>query len=287
MWLESVWMDVRYAWRTMRKSPSYAAVAVLSLALGIGTTTAIFCVMDALLLRPLPITDPQRLVQVKPFQSYVFSYNMWKQIRQQQDVFSGMFAYMQTTFDLATQAERQSIPGIYVSGDYFSTLGVSAIRGRTLLPSDDTRGAPQVCVLSYGFWQRQYAKSPSVLGTTLSLNGHQFEVVGITPPSFFGIDVGETFDVIMPLESERIVDAKQSAVNAPSYWWQLPRTGAVIDTDTWSILVGGRLKPGIDVEQASARLRILAPAIFQAGVPPVADEKERTMCAARNWTPRR
>jgi predicted permease len=276
MWLETTWMDVRYTLRAMRKSPSYAVVAVLSLALGIGATTAIFSVMDALMLRPLPIMDPQRLVLVERPGGLVFSYNMWDQIREQQDVFSGVFAYMSTTFDLATHGEEmESIPGIYVSGDYFSTLGVSAIRGRTLLPSDDERGAPQVCMISYGLWQRQYAKSASAIGKTLSLNGQQFEVVGVTPPSFFGIDVGETFDAIVPLESERIVDAKQSAINASSYWWRLPRFGSVLDTDTWSIFVGGRLKPGVDAARADARLRVLSPAIFQAGVPPEAGEKKR------------
>ena len=276
MWLETIWMDVRYALRTMRKSPGYTVVAVLSLALGIGATTAIFSVMDALMLRPLPVMDSQRLVMVERSGGLVFSYNMWKQIREQQDVFSGMFAYMRTTFDLATHGEeKQSIPGIYVSGDYFSTLGVSVVRGRSLLPSDDERGAPQVCVISYDFWQRQYAKSPRVIGKILSLNGQRFEVVGVTPPSFFGIDVGETSDAIVPLESERIVDAKQSAVNASSYWWRLPRVGSVLDTDTWSIFVGGRLKPGIDAERADARLRVSGPAIFQAGVPPGAEEKKR------------
>jgi predicted permease len=130
-------------------------------------------------------------------------------------------------------------------------------------------------VISYGFWQRQYARSPGVIGKTLSLNGQQFEVVGVTPPSFFGIDVGETFDAMAPLESERIVDAKQSAINAGSYWWKLPRFGSALDGNTLSLFVGGRLKPGIDDERASARLRVLAPGIFQAALPPGADEKNR------------
>ena len=288
MWLETVWMDVRTAFRAMRKSPGFTAAAVLSLALGIGATTAIFSVMDALIFRPLPVTDPQQLVLVhRGADGTVLSYNMWKQIREQQDVFSGMFAYMPTKFDLATPGEKQLIPGLYVNGDYFSTLGVSAVRGRTLLPSDDVRGAPLVCVISYGFWERQYAKSPSAIGKTLSLSGQQFEVAGVTPPSFFGFDVGETFDVIVPLESERIIDAKQSAVNARSYWWRLPRFGSVLDADKWSLLVGGRLKPGIEAEQADARLRVLGPAIFQAGVPPGADEKRRqyALRAHLNATP--
>ncbi len=232
--------------------------------------------------------DPQRLVLVhRGVGGTELSYNMWKQIREQQDVFSGMFAYMPTEFDLVSPGEKRSIPGLYVNGDYFSTLGVSAVRGRTLLPSDDVRGAPLVCVISYGLWQRQYAKSPSVIGKTLSLNGQQFEVVGVTPPSFFGFDVGETFDVIVPLESERIIDAKQSGGNARSYWWMLPRFGSVLDTDKWTLIVGGRLKPGIDYQRANARVGVLAPAIIQAGVPPGADEKLRqyALRAYLNATP--
>lgn len=276
MWLETLWMDVRYAFRMMWKSPGFTAVAVLSLALGIGATSAIFSVMDALMLRQLPITDPQQLVVVGRPEGGVLSYKMWKQLRDQQDIFSGMFAYMQTTFALANRGEKQSIPGIYVSGDYFHTLGVSVIRGRTLLPSDDQRGAALVCVISYGFWERQYGRSPGAIGKRLSLDGQQFEVVGVTPPSFFGIDVGETFDAMAPLESERIVDARQSAINAPqSIWWKLPRVGSALDADTWSLSVGGRLKSGIDAQRASARLNVLAPAIFQAALPPQADEETR------------
>jgi putative ABC transport system permease protein len=288
MWLETIWMDVRSAFRAMRKSPGFTAAAVLSLALGIGATTAIFSVMDALVFRPLPVMDPQRLVLIhRGAGGTELSYNMWKQIRERQDVFSGMFAYMPTNFDLAIPGEQRSIPGVYVNGDYFSTLGVSAVRGRALLPSDDVRGAPLVCVISYGFWQRQYANSPSVIGQTLSLNGQRFEVVGVTPPSFFGFDVGETFDVMVPLESERIIDAKQSAVNARSYWWVLPSFGSALDADKWDLLVGGRLKPGIDDQRANARVRVLAPAIIQAGVPPGADEKLRqyALHAYLNATP--
>jgi predicted permease len=275
MWLETVWMDVRYAFRTMRKSPGFTAVAVLSLALGIGATTAIFSVMDALMFRPLPITDPQQLVAVGRTMGGYFSYKTWNLIRDQQDVLSSVSAYSPTSFALANRGEKQSIPGIYVSGDYFHTLGVSAIRGRTLLPSDDQRGAPLVCVISYGFWQRQFGKSQGVIGKPLSLDGQQFEVVGVTPPSFFGVDVGETFDAMVPIESERIVDARQSSVNAPmSIWWLRPRVGPAIDApDSWWLLGVGRLKPGIDAERADARMRVLGPAIFRASLPPEWQER--------------
>ena len=185
-------------------------------------------------------------------------------------------------FALATRGEMRSIPGIYTSGDYFNTLGVSAIRGRTLLPSDDQRGAPLVCVISYGFWQREYAKSPSVIGKTLSLDGQQFEVVGVAPPSFFGLDVGETFDAIVPLESERIVDAKQSAVNAPWNLWWLPRVGSATDApDSWWLFVGGRLRSGIDAQRASARFGVLAPAIYQAALQHEANEQTQQRALQR------
>ena len=275
MWLEMIWLDVRYALRSMRRTPGYAAMVVLSLALGIGATTAIFAVMDALLFRPLTVSAPQQLCIVKRPNGLVFSYNMVKQIREQQDVFSGTFAYMQTTFDLAADGEKQSIAGLYVSGDYFKTLGVSAIAGRTLSSRDDTRGGPLVCVISYSLWQRQYGSSPGAIGKALSLNGRKFEVVGVMPRSFFGVDVGEAPDAIAPLENERIVDAKQSAVNASSYWWLMPRVGSALNADSWSIFVGGRLKPGIDVAQAGARLQVLSPAIIRAGYSLGADEKKR------------
>ncbi len=277
MWLETMWMDVRYAFRMMRKSPGFTAVAVLSLALGIGATTAIFSVMDALMFRPLPIMDPQRVVAVGRSMGGVFSYKTWKLIRDQQDVLSSVSAYGPTTFALATQGEKRSIPGIYVSGDYFHTLGVSAIRGRTLLPSDDQPGAALVCVISYGFWQRQYGKSPGVIGKTLSLDGQQFEVVGVTPPNFFGVDVGETFDAMVPIESERIVDAKQLRINGPqSTWWLRPPVGPAIDApSSWWLLAVGRLKLGIDAQRADARMRVLSPGILQASMPREWGEKGR------------
>jgi putative ABC transport system permease protein len=276
MRLETIWADVRDAFRAMRKSPGFTVAAVLSLALGIGATSAIFSVMDALVLRPLPVTHPEQLAMVyRAGGGTTLSYSMWTRLREEHDVFSGMFAYMPGDFDLASGSEKRSIPGLYVSGDYFKTLGVVAVLGRTLTPSDDIEGAPLVCVISYGLWQRQYAKSPAVIGKVLSLNGQQFEVAGVTPPNFFGFDVGETFEVIMPLESERIVDAKQSAVNARSYWWMLPSHGSALDAGKWSIVTGGRLKPGIDEQRANARLAILSRAIIEAGIPPDADARFR------------
>lgn len=248
---ESIWQDIRYAFRMMRSSLGLTTVAILSLALGIGATTAIFCVMNALILKPLPVREPGQLVEVRRSDGPdVHTYETWREIRNQQDTFSGVFAYSNqgTKFHLADGEEDHLVSGLYVSGDYFNTLGVPAVLGRTLVESDDQRGTAPVCVISYGLWQRQYGRSPNVIGRTILLNRHVVEVVGVAPRSFFGVDIGDTFEVIVPIETERIFDGKP-ALDDPEAWW---------------LIVDGRLRPGVSISQASARLRILGPAIYKA-----------------------
>jgi len=257
--LESIGQDIRYALRMMRKSAGLTTVAILSLALGIGATTAIFFVLNALMLKPLPVLEPNRLVEVA--RSDIPNNHtsaIWNQIRSQQDILSSVFAYSETSFDLANGGEKHSVSGLYASGDYFHTLGVSAILGRTLAASDDKRGAAPVCVISYGLWQLQYGQSQSAIGSMLLLDGHPFEVVGVAPRRFFGVDVGDSFEVIVPLETERIIHSRRPALDDPHAW-------------RWSVV--GRLKPGVSVAQADARLRVLGPTIFKASLPPQADEK--------------
>ncbi len=257
--LESIGQDIRYALRMMRNCAGLTTVAILSLALGIGATTAIFCVLNALMLKPLPVLEPDRLVEVA--RSDIpnnHTYAIWNQIRSQQDILSSVFAYGQTAFDLASGEEKHSVPGLYVSGDYFKTLGVSAVLGRTLTASDDRLAVAPVCVISYALWQRRYDRAQNVIGKMLFLDGHAFEVVGVAPRRFYGVDVGETFDVIVPLETERIIHSQRPGLDDPHAWW-------------WSVV--GRLKPGVSVAQADARLRVLGPAIFKASLPPRADEK--------------
>ena len=264
-WRETFRQDLRFAVRMLRKNPGFTAVAVLTLALGIGATTAIFSVMYALLLRPLPVPNPEQLVEVTP--SYrsdanMHAYAVWKQIQARQDVLSGLFAYSfnDATFHLMNPGETRRVSGLYVSGDYFTTLRVSPALGRTLTPSDDQPGVAPVCMIGYGFWQRQFGKSKNVIGSTLLLDGHAFEVVGVAPQRFFGVRVGVTYEVFTPLASEPVFDAQRPMHDDPHFWW---------------LSIGGRLRPGISVSQANARLRVLGSAIYRAAIPPDDEEIKR------------
>ncbi len=253
VWLDQLGLDTRYVLRTMRRSPGFAAVAVISLALGIGANTAIFSLIDALMLRSLPVADPQRLVEVVVSEDGDLTNAIWEQLRNRQDVFSGLLAWSPTQFDLAAGGEKQPIGGIYVSGEFFRTLGVQALRGRVLMPDDDRRGRAAVAVISHAFWKRQYGGDARVLGRTIRLDGHPFTVVGITPPGFFGVQVGSRFEVAVPVASEALFDASGPMLDVRDAWW---------------LGVMGRLRPGVTLQQVRARLGLLAPAIFEASIPP-------------------
>ena len=187
--LDSFTQDVRYALRAMKANPAFTLVAVLSLALGIGANTAIFSLLDAVMLKYLPVQHPEELLQVKVGKGGGISNPVWEALRDRQDVFSGMFAWSQTRFNLAAGGESKFINGLWVSGDFFRTLGAGAAVGRTLTTADDRRGcgaAAPVAVLSYGFWQAHYAGDPAVAGKTIQLDTRLFQIVGVTPPGFFG-----------------------------------------------------------------------------------------------------
>ena len=259
--VESIWQDVRYAIRTMRRAPAFTSVAILSLALGIGANTAIFTVIDALMLKTLPVRAPEQLVEVaRTPENDSFTYSLWQEIRKQQDVLSGMFAYGQETFDLAGGGARQPAAGLWVSGDYFETLGVRPILGRTFTASDDERGAQPVAVLSSGFWKRQYGADPNVVGRTIRLDGYPFRIVGVTPPKFSGLDVGQRFDVVVPIGTEPIFHPNRPWLDGRWTWW---------------LNVGGRLKAGMSVAQANARFGTLAQSVWSAAVPADASEQDR------------
>ncbi len=252
-WLESLGQDLRYAVRTLRQRPVFAAVAVLSLALGIGANTAIFSVVDALFLKPLPVRDPARLVILGQTEDDDTStYALWQQIRARQDVFSDTFAYSSTEFDLAAGGEKQPVHGLYVSGGYFAGLGIAASLGRTLMPADDRRGGPPVAVLSYNFWQSRYAGAGNVAGRVIRLDDHPFQIVGVAAPGFFGMDVGDRFDVAIPLNAEALMHSERPWMDQQFSWW---------------LSVVGRLQPDVGLVRAAARLNLLGPALFQAAVP--------------------
>ncbi len=262
--LETLWSDLRYAARLLRLNPGFAAAAILSLALGIGANTAIFQLLDAVRLRTLPVKNPEELVQVKLDQphgrtgSFVTSYPsltyaMWQEIRAQQEVFSAAAAWAPERLNLAQGGEVRNTDALWVSGDFFATLGVQPMMGRMLNGSDDRPGCgASTAVISYSFWQHEYGGKADAIGKQVSLDGYPFQIVGVTPPSFFGTIVGRTFGVAIPLCSEPLLHGEDA--------WTPHK-------DTWWLVMNGRLKPGITAEKAAAQLRAISPQIFAATLP--------------------
>ncbi|HEV8040443.1 MAG TPA: ABC transporter permease [Bryobacteraceae bacterium] len=262
--LESLWQDLRYGARLLRLSPAFALVAIASLALGIGANTAIFQLLDAVRLRSLPVQNPQELAEVGfdhhgmyagrgRGRFHPLSNALWEEIRDRQQAFSGVFAWGTDVFNLARGGEIHNAQGLWVSGEFFSTLGVQPMLGRVLTPSDDRPGcgSPGV-VISAAFWQREFGGSPDVVGRTLTLNGHLAEIVGVSQPSFFGVEVGRTFDVAAPLCSEPAIKGEYSMLVRRDGWW---------------LDAMGRLKPGWSLAQATAHLGSISPGLFEASVP--------------------
>ncbi|MGB6874930.1 MAG: ABC transporter permease, partial [Candidatus Acidiferrales bacterium] len=258
LFIETLVQDIRFALRMLRKTPVITAIALLSLALGIGANTAIFSLIDAVMLRMLPVQNPEQLVEIKfrsPASAHVrqsATNPIWEQVRDHQDAFSGVIAWSPETFDLADGGEVNNIQGIYASGGYFTTLGVRPAAGRLIAASDDVRGCSGVAVLGYGFWQERYASAPSAIGGLIRLNGHAFPIIGIAQQGFFGTEIGIPFDVAIPVCAEAILDGKDSMLDDRSSWW---------------LEMMGRLKPGMTVEQADARMKVLSPPLFGAVIP--------------------
>jgi predicted permease len=252
----------------MKRSPGLTSVAVLSLALGIGATIAIFSVIYALALRQLPVSQPDRLVEVEGhLGGNLHTYAEWKVFRDRQDIFSGVLAYnyFDANFELATPKGQQEITGLYVSGDYFSTLGVPAVLGRVLQSSDDQPGAPPVCVIGYGLWRRLYGQSRDVLGRAIRVDGNEFVIVGVAPKSFFGVEIGGIPEIFMPLEAERTYK---------DYPLLYGRQTPSLDDSATLIAIVGRLKPGVSVSKANAGLQVLSPEVSKA-FPPRSDASGR------------
>jgi putative ABC transport system permease protein len=247
---DSLLHDLRYALRTLRSSPAFAAVAILSLALGIGANTAIFSLIDSVLLKTLPVTQPEELLQVTGQGGY--SNPVWEQIRDRQDVFSGIFAYNMRGFNLASGGEARHVQGAFVSGQFFETLGVHTVLGRTFTAADDKRGCAGAAVLSYNFWQRAYGGRTDAFGELVSLDGHSFPILGVTQPGFFGVEVGAMVDVALPLCTESILRGEDTYLDARGARW---------------LNIIARPKPGISPTQAAARLKTLAPDIYKATLP--------------------
>jgi predicted permease len=265
-WLDTAWRDLRYGARVLWRQPAFTTVAVLSLTLGVGANTAIFQLIDTVRLRTLPVDAPQELarVYVNPgdggrtgrFTSRYsqLTYPLYERIRDTQTSFSDLAVWGPTVLDLATTGESRPAQGMWVSGNFFSTLGIAPAVGRLIGPSDDRRDCPSpVAVISYPFWQREYAGRPDVVGQTIRLDGHAFDIAGVTPQSFFGVEVGRQFDVALPVCTEAQISGETpTALSRGDWWW----------------LAGfGRLKPGVSVERATSELKTLSTGIFEATLP--------------------
>jgi putative ABC transport system permease protein len=262
----TLWQDLRYGARLLHLNPAFTVVAVLSLALGVGANTAIFQLLDSVRLRTLPVRDPQELAVVRiadrkgsngrhEGRYSQITNAIWEQLRDRQEAFSSIFAWSADTMNLATSGEARYAQGIYVSGDFFKVLEVQPLLGRVLTSEDDRRGCgAAAAVISYGFWQRQYGGQPSVLGNKLTLEGHPFPIVGITPPGFFGPEIGRSYDVAVPICSEPVIRGEDSLLDMRHGWW---------------LASMGRLKPGWTIERATAQLNAISPAILEASIPPV------------------
>src|SRR5262245_56027739 len=243
--------DLRFALRTLLKTPAFTLVVILTLALGIGANTAIFSLTDQLLLRLLPVKDPQQLVvldgpgafQGRTFNNGTFSYPTYRDFRDRTSVFSGVIARFPAPLTMMTDGRAERVSGELVTGNYFDVLGVGAQVGRTLTPADDTTpGAHPVAVLSHNYWMRRFAGDPSVLNRSITLNGSPMTIVGVAPPGFYGIVVGENPDVMVPVMMKaQMTPTWDDLQNRRSRW----------------LTVMGRIKPGVSRDQAEAAMNVV------------------------------
>jgi putative ABC transport system permease protein len=263
--METLFHDIRYGLRILGRTPVISCVAVLSLALGIGANTAIFSLIDSVMLRLLPVEKPEQLAQLLRANfsgtgegSPSFTNPLWEQVRDHQDVFSDVFAWGGDRFDLSQGGAVHYASGFFASGDYFNTLGVRPVAGRLITPADDRRGCPAVAVLSYGFWQDHFGGTQSTIGSTVSLDNHPFQIIGVSSPGFYGVEIGNKFEVAIPICTADILDGKESRLDRRSWWW---------------LSIVGRVKPGVSTDQLKVRLGVISPQIFAGALPKDWDEK--------------
>jgi predicted permease len=263
-WLEGLLQDVMYGLRAMLRSPGITIVALLSLALGIGANTAIFSLMDAVMLRSLPVKNPQQLMLLGTGDMAgitnhfgfigLYSYPFYRQLQKQNQVFSDTAAIFSMGNDVHGFVEGRNEPEPMkvqlVSGTYFQTLGVHALVGRALTDADDrTEGNHPVAVVSYAWWKRDLARDPNVLSRTLKMGATTFSIVGVAPPEFFGTTVGHAPDIWVPLSMMKAV---------PPYW------GDYNDNLLESLDIIGRLKPGVTTAQATTNVNLLFQQILRS-----------------------
>jgi predicted permease len=280
--------DLRYAVRLLLKNPGFTAVAVLTLALGIGANTAIFSVLDSVLLRTLPVTHPEELVVLTDPDSHgsafgseggersLLAYSEFLYLRDHNEVLSHIFAadgqlrnVDATVGNLSanSQTHTEALRVLLVSGDYFNTLGVRAAAGQLFTPEvDRVRGGAPVTVISYAFWKQRFGLDPSALGRTIRIRSSSFEIVGVTPPGFFGETVGQAPDVWLPIVMQEAIEPGRDLLTASPQ--------GLLNQHIW-LQVIGRLKPGITRTQANASLNIVFRNLIESLFGPGLTEAQR------------
>jgi predicted permease len=252
--MENLLQDLRYAVRFLSKHPGFTTVVIISLALAIGANTAIFSLVNAALLRPLPVEQPEQLRRI--FMSYksglrygAFSHRDYLYYRDENKVFSGLAAHRLAVFGLSHGAETETVQGMIVSGNYFSVLGIRPIVGRNFLPEEDiVPDSRPVAIISHDMWSRRFNSDPNISGKSLIINGHNFSVVGVAPKGFTGTELGYAPEVYMPTMMQSVA-RPGSHLDDPNSRWLYPI---------------GRLKPEVSEQQAVASVRLLTQQLAQA-----------------------
>jgi predicted permease len=268
--------DLKYAWRQLRKSPGFAVTAVLTLALGIGANTAIFSVMNAVLLRMLPVRQPQQLFYLSHVSGpdvgntgdypYTFGINVYDRMREDRSVFSDLIAYVPLSFTKTAARfgdAPEEIEADEVSGNFFAALGVEMAAGQAFAPADEDKHSP-LAVISYAYWTRRFQRDPGVIGKAIYINGVPMTVVGVAAPHFFGVEAGgAATDLWVPLQNRPELNS-----------WGMPATGQTLykDPNWWNLMLIARLRPGLTEKQALAKME---PLFEHAAWEPVGKEVKR------------
>jgi len=285
--MSTLLQDLKYALRMLAKHPGFTAVVVVTLALGIGANTAIFSLIDAVLLKMLPVQNPQQLVLLdwashgwpQDFMhglsgnmdqdksgrvtSTSFSYPAYEQIGARNQVFSSVLALAgsESELNVGYNGQPALAQGQLVSGTFFPALGVQPILGRALAPDDDRLGASPVAVISYGYWQRRFGRDPAVVGRAITVNRVPVTIVGVSPPEFYGVQPGRSVDVWLPLHTQPQLEPR---------WSDGPPGAASLfgARDNWWVVIMGRRKPGVSEQQVRAELDVLFQQSLAADVKP-------------------
>src|SRR4030095_2620168 len=266
--MQALWRDIRYAAQSLRHAPGFLIVVVLTLGLGIGANTAIFSLMDQVLLRPLPVHDPGALVLLdgpgafrgRTLNAMTFSYPMYRDFRDRHEVFAGVLARVPLAMTAVWRGASARANGELVSGNYFDVLGIRPALSRLLTAADDqTPGAHPVAVISYGYWQRRFGGDPAILNQSITVNGHPLTLVGVSARGFAGIQVGQAVDLMVPVMMKaQMTPTWNDLDNRRSRW----------------VTVMARLKPGTSRQQAEAAMNVVYRQINEQEIKDVADVSE-------------